>query len=560
MKKLIFTLITLFTFQTSFSQLVVNNNTLTPAQLVQNVLLGAGVTVSNITYNGSAANANTIQNTIGTFNGASANVGLVSGVIMGSGDVTVAVGPNNQGGASLGGSGNFGVDPDLAAITPNQIYDESILEFDFVPQGDSIKFQYVFASEEYDEYVCGSVNDAFGFFVSGPGFAGPFTNGAENIALIPGTNTPVSINTVNLGVPGSTTGGNPANCQSIDPNWASYNIYYSQNTQQSVQYDGMTVVLTAKAAVTCGETYHIKLAIGDAGDGAWDSGVFLEEGSFSSSGVTITAESVLGGSTIAESCGQAIFTFERPDTTGSFTINFEIGGTATPGTDYTAVPDSIIIPQGQTTGTITVDAFADSDVEGQETITFFIIYDNGCGNDTVQATIYIDNVEPIEVIVSPGGEICTDNGEFAILGATATGGYGPLTYTWDNGAGVGDTVIVAPLVTTSYTVTVIDTCGNSVTSSAIEIIVQCDILVPNVFTPNGDGVNDYFYILNMDQYPNSTVIVFNRWGKKVYESTNYQNNWNGDGASDGTYYYIVKPSDPDIDERHGHVTILREKN
>jgi gliding motility-associated-like protein len=475
---------------------------------------------------------------------------------MGSGDVQVAPGPNNQGGASLGGGFIAGVDPDLAAITPNTVYDEAILEFDFVPQGDSIEFQYVFASEEYDEYVCGSVNDAFGFFISGPGITGPFSNNGANIALIPGTTTPVSINTVNLGVSGMN--GTPANCTAIDPNWASYNIYYTQNTQQSIQYDGKTVILTAFAAVQCGETYHIKLAIGDAGDGAFDSGVFLQEGSFSSNGVSITASSVTGGNTIAEGCGTAIFTFNRPDTTGNFTIHFDIGGTATPGSDYTSVPDSIIIPQGQTSATVTVDAFTDSNLEPQETITFFIIYSNGCGNDTVQATIYIDNVEILQVEVGAPSEICTDAGEFAILSASATGGYGPLTYVWDNGGGVGDTVVVTPGQTINYQVTVTDTCGNSDTEF-LEVIVNCDIVVPNVFTPNGDGQNDVFRIQYMDDYPNSRLVIFNRWGRKVFETDNYQNNWGGDGAADGTYYYIVTPSDPDQPEQHGHVTIIREK-
>jgi len=285
--------------QLSRAQLVVDNTTNTPTWLVQNVLAGAGVTVSNVTLNG--VPATTVSNTIGSFNGTASNIGLSDGMIMGSGNVQVAIGPNNSGSASLGGGGFPGSDPDLQAITPNQIYDEAILEFDFIPVGDSIKFRYVFSSEEYDEYVCGSVNDAFGFFLSGPGIAGPYTNGAKNIAIIPGTSTPVSINTVNLGVSGSN--GIASNCAAIDPNWASYNVFYNgTNTQQSVQYDGWTVVLEAKSAVQCGQQYHIKLAIGDAGDGVFDSGVFLEGGSFSSEGVQVSVSTVTGDTTIVEGC------------------------------------------------------------------------------------------------------------------------------------------------------------------------------------------------------------------------------------------------------------------
>ena len=97
----------------------------------------------------------------------------------------------------------MGSDFDLQSITSNQIYDECVIEFDFVPEGDSISFNYVFVSEEYPEYVCASFNDAFGFFLTGPNPNLPNYN-AENIALIPNpnnpstyTNTPVAINTVN---------------------------------------------------------------------------------------------------------------------------------------------------------------------------------------------------------------------------------------------------------------------------------------------------------------------------------------------------------------------------
>lgn len=515
---------------------------MTPLQYVQNVLLGGGVTVSNVTYTGYA-------NAIGEFSIAGpTNLGMTNGLVLTTGSVLAndplgfgsgddgPMGPNNSTGSGVDNMlpGNAY----LTGVAGTQTFNAAILEFDFIPVGDTVKFNYVFGTEEYMEWITGGFADVFAFVLSGVSTPLP----AVNIATLPVTGQPVTALNVNANV-------NPQ--------------YYVDNETvpgQTVQYDGFTVVLTAEHAVICGETYHIKIMIADAIDGAVDAGVFLEAGSFGSEGVTITASSVTGGSTIAEGCGTAIFTFERPDTTGNFTINFDIGGTALPGTDYTAVPDSIIIPQGQTTATVTVDAFTDALPENQETITFFIIYQNGCGNDTVQATIYIDNVEPLLVSVGPGDKICTSNGEFAFLTATSTGGYGPLSYVWDNGGGFGDTVVVAPTETTNYLVTVTDTCGNSTTASVpVEILVQCDIIVPNVFSPNGDGINDVFIIENMDDYPNSRLVVYSRWGRIVYDTNNYQNNWNGDGVSDGTYYYIVTPSDPEQAEQHGHVTILREK-
>src|SRR5690606_15969665 len=94
---------------------------------------------------------------------------------------------------------NIQTDSDLQAISGMNIHNAAILEFDFVPNGDSLVFRYVFASDEYPSFTCSNYNDAFGFFISGPGITGPFTNNAINIALIPGTNTPVAVNTVNSG-------------------------------------------------------------------------------------------------------------------------------------------------------------------------------------------------------------------------------------------------------------------------------------------------------------------------------------------------------------------------
>jgi hypothetical protein len=442
---------------------------MTPTQYVQNVLLGGGVTISNVTYTGYA-------NAIGEFTIAgSTNLGMTNGLVMTTGtamlnDPTYGsnMGPHGPNTSTGAGADNMQPgDAYLTSVAGAQTYNAAILEFDFVPVGDTVKFNYVFGTEEYMEWITGGFADVFAFVLSGVTTA----LSPVNIATLPSTGQPVTALNVNANV-------NPQ--------------YYVDNENpagQTVQYDGFTVVLQAKHAVICGETYHIKLMIADALDGAVDAGVFLEAGSFGSEGVTITAASVTGGTTIAEGCGTAVFTFERPDTTGNFTINFDIAGTSSMGTDYTSVPDSIIIPQGSTTASITVDAFTDTITEGQETITFFIIYQNGCGNDTVQATIYIDNVSPLVVQVGPSDEICTDAFEFANLTAVATGGYGPLSYFWDQGGGAGDSVIVAPPNTTNYMVTVNDTCGNSATAY-LEIVVLCDVQVPNVFTPNQDNIND----------------------------------------------------------------------
>lgn len=282
------------------------NNTNTVAWYVQNVLLGANVTVSNITYNGSVANASANQPSVGEFSNPGMQVGLSNGMIMGTGNVNLASQPNLGGGSSSGNTGpsSSANDVSLATLISGQQYDKCIIEFDFIPTGDSISFSYVFASEEYPEYVCSGYNDVFGFFLTGPNpLGGNYTS--LNLARVPNslnplsfTSTPVAINTINPGVSGSN--GTSSNCSSIDPNWSTYNVYYSGNTGTAYEYDGRTVALPVAIAVNCGDTYHIKLAIADIGDGLYDSGVFLEAGSFSSNGISAAGATAPGDTII---CG-----------------------------------------------------------------------------------------------------------------------------------------------------------------------------------------------------------------------------------------------------------------
>ncbi|HNR54963.1 MAG TPA: choice-of-anchor L domain-containing protein, partial [Flavobacteriales bacterium] len=154
------------------AQLLVDG-TLTPEQLVQNVLLGGGVTVSNITFNGVAMAP--VSEQAGSFIApAGSNLGLEAGLILSSG--LVVSDPDNFDYGANGDVDDFasnqmggGSDADLELLSGQAINDAAILEFDFVPTGDSLQFRYVFGSEEYPSFTCSNYNDAFGFFLSGPG-------------------------------------------------------------------------------------------------------------------------------------------------------------------------------------------------------------------------------------------------------------------------------------------------------------------------------------------------------------------------------------------------------
>jgi gliding motility-associated-like protein len=461
---------------------------MTVEQLVQEVLLGGGVSVSNITFNGLPADQQYVQ--IGKFTGGSELVEFPEALVMGTHFVDSLV----MGGVIFDAIPDAVTnDPDLVQISGQQINDAAVLEFDFVPNGDSLEFRYVFASMEYQSYTCTQFNDAFGFFISGPGITGPFSDDAENIALIPGTDIPVAINTVNGGVP--TGVGVAQNCEDANPNWVEDSQYFVENydlqPEDDVQINGMTTTLTAFAEVQCGEQYHIKLAIGDASDGALDSAVFLEAGSFTSnSAVQVSLDIPIGinDSTLYEGCGNAFLQFIRPVASSGIqeTAFLEISGTATNGVDFTPeLPDSIVFPPGVDTVNVFLTAPFDGQNEGEETVVVTITnVASECSGAilTSEFVFYIREPDPLVVEGFDGAlQDCSDEIDlFPII----TGGYGEYGYNWSNGLS-SDTITVSPGFTTTYFVTVTDTCG--VEPELAEFNVDVPVYPP-VFVDLGDDV------------------------------------------------------------------------
>lgn len=444
------------------AQLQVSTN-LTPQQLVQDVLAGGCVNITNVSFNGQA-NPSTARPGSGSFlNGAATNLGLGAGIILSSGPVNEISGPANgfQSGTL---SPNYTSDADLQSITGVGINNASILEFDFIPSGDSISFRYVFGSEEYPEFVCSQFNDAFGFFLSGPGISGPFSNNAVNLAIIPGGNVPVAINTVNSGSPGA--GYQASGCAQADINWQSNSQYYVNNANGStVVYDGFTVVLTAKAAVQCGQVYHIKLAIADASDSSYDSGVFIEAGSFTSVPFVpeLAPSPAIVGNTILESCLELSMEFRRTvcDPSQPETIQLTYGGTATMGEDITPTfPDELTFGPGETS--ILVPFFAPVDPDGPETLIINIIALD-CNGDlgTTTFNFLIDELPPMALPATNATIAC---GGSTVIAPVVTGGFGDYQYEWSTGD-TTNTITVSPTADATYTLTVTDLCDYSITTS-----------------------------------------------------------------------------------------------
>lgn len=409
--------------------------TITPhnnAQELAQRLVGDGVTISNVSFTGRAEMASFFNNRSGT------NINIDSGIVLTSGRAR-SQGSNRgvdgngmaQANAALADNG-WGLpgDANLAAAigSPlNDLEDACVLEFDFVPLGDSIKFRYVFSSEEYTSaFVC-SFNDAFAFFISGPGIAG-----MKNIALVPGTTIPVSIFNVN-DVP---LGGCPNN-----------QAYYIDNRSNTrFTHDGHTTVLTAMEQVQPCQTYHLKLVISDVGDDAYDSGVFLEAKSLTSAAIGMTnltqTDPVSGLSYLVEGCATGAFNVRRPRKDPyPLVVNFSFGGTAINGVDYLPMPTSVIIPANDSFVTVNVNPIMDLVPEGIEVIKIYALA--GCASSTIPTDSTIIQIRDYDILsLTPDTALICRNGSIQLQ---ASNGY--TTYQWEPDPTLSSATIMDPIAT-----------------------------------------------------------------------------------------------------------------
>ncbi len=448
-------------FQSSYAQLQTTSASgITPLQLVQNILVGTGVTVSNVKFNGSLS-APTASNQLGSFTTGTnvTNLGFPNGIIMSTGGISSAT--NGQTSTAITGTELTTVAELLQYAGANPIYDAAVLEFDFIPLSDTIKFRYVFGSREYPVFVCTQFNDIFGFFISGMNPTGPnYAN--KNIALIPGTNNPVSINTINGGVSQGT----------VTPCILTNTQYY-HTPIPNITYNGLTTALTAWALVIPCTPYHMKLTLADLGDRNYDSGVFLEANSFSSPQISINtafSSPIVSTQNAIEGCNNIILTFKFPyNVPYPFQIPIvSIGGTATNGVDYPMLPNLLTIPTGSDSVRLVISPFYDHISEGMETIRL-VFQTSVCGDlDTV--VFNIQNYDSLSVEAYGDTILCNNQTPISVV---AQNGITPYQYFWSNGA--GNTAMVTPTLsaTTMYYIMVRDACFNT-SSDSVLVVIDCD--------------------------------------------------------------------------------------
>lgn len=398
----------LFISSTTSAQLTLDT-TATPLQYAQSIV-GPGFSIQNVKLNCPSMSSAAI------FTNTTSNIGLPNGALFTTGKARIALkttADNNLKDASY----NYIApgDKDLDMIAKYATYDACVLEFDLIPTCDTLKIEYVFGSEEYPEYVNREFNDIFAFFISGPGIPG----GTQNIAVVPGTNKEVSINSINSNTNSS---------------------YYIENsTGKTIQYDGFTKPLTAKAVVTPCGLYHLKIAIADVADGTYDSGVFIKGKSISCNSTITTYATRATSFDAVKGCRPGNFTFCRDgDLTNPYTINYTIKGTATNGVDYKTILNTIVIPAGQKCANLKIESI-DNNVAGPEkTIELYYQYGICPVSDTVRLSI----INTLPFYAGPDVVMCSN--DTVPIGIAPALGY---TYSWTPSTGLSNPDIPNPTLT-----------------------------------------------------------------------------------------------------------------
>jgi gliding motility-associated-like protein len=449
--------ILLFSFLSffGFGQMTISTGVLTPAQYVNN-LVGPGISVSNVTYTGNAAQ-------IGSFGGTS-NIGFpAGGVVLSSGATTELVGTAATATAgqtnvsALSNTMNPTVNDMLTIANANlqslgigsafSATDGAILEFDFVPISNVVSFNFVFSSDEYLTYVNTQFNDIFGFFVAGPGITGPysspagFPNGSVNLATVPGSTNPITISTIHPGL----------NAQ-----------YYVSNAGGLTHtMNGFTVPIPITFDVICGETYHFKFAVADVADNYLSTAVFLENDSFTSPPVNLSLETASGSDTIPEACVDANVLFIRSacESLDTLIVDYTVTGTASNGVDFNIAASPITMLPGQDTAAINIIPIVDALVEGTETIIIQVQYLDGSGNlQTISGILYLNDIQPVVIDETDFTVQCFNDS--ILISAVASGGSESFTYDWQASASdsTSDIVSINQNGSFNYLITVTDVC------------------------------------------------------------------------------------------------------
>jgi hypothetical protein len=263
--KITFNILCFLTTLLTFSQnITVDSQTFSPQELIENILIDSNC-IDNISVtNFIGGDFGGLEQSFGYFDATGTTFPFETGIVLSTGRLSNVPGPNTT--LSDDDAPNWSGDNDLEIVlNETNTINATILEFDFTSVATEISFRYIFASEEYQEGNPNTCNfsDLFGFLIR-PVAETQYTN----IALVPGTNTPVKVTTVHPEIPGGCAAENEDYFESFNP------------AVTPINFNGQTTILTAIAQTVPNETYHVKLVIADEQNYRFDSAVFLEAGSF----------------------------------------------------------------------------------------------------------------------------------------------------------------------------------------------------------------------------------------------------------------------------------------
>lgn len=407
----IYIILPFWCFSQTASQLTVTPNSIA-TQLAQ-IITGSGVSVSSASLNCGSGGSGTFAYPATS---TSFSLGLTGGILLTTGNATDAAGFAQILSVS---TGNNYSDPDLTAISSQATNDVCILTFSFVPVCNQVSITSVFGSSEYDGYQCSTYNDAFGIFLSGPNPSGGNYTGV-NMATLP-SGVPIAINNINDGSSPCTVASNPT--------------YYQDNsTGTEIAYEGLTTAITSVKPVVPCSTYFMKIAIADAVDEIYDSGVFIGGNSVSCS----TAPSASITSTSA-SCGGA---------TGTASVTTS---------NYTATPTYSWSPGGQTTSSINNLPAGIYTCE--------VSFVTGCSGVYTQTLVTtVSNPSTFSLSTSTHQALCS-NSTTGSATLSISGGAPPYSIAWTT-TPTQTTSTINNLLPGTYSVTVHDNAGCSQTTSA----------------------------------------------------------------------------------------------
>jgi len=495
-----------------------DNETYSISELVTDVLIDSECSQAfNVTFS-TGSNFGT-TNGIGYFESNGSSWPFESGLIMTSGDVINAVGPET--GVLSDGTFDWPGDADLESVIPGlengDTNNASILEFDFIPVTDRMSFDFIFAAEEYGAFQC-TFTDAFAFLLTD-------TQGiTTNLAIVPGTVDPISVLTVR------DEQYNTA-CESVNPEF--FGNYYGPGGLPALtnptNFLGHTIPMTAVADVIPNELYHIKLVVADDGDTAYDSAVFLSAGSFNIGDLDL-GEDILLDSGDALCQGQELI--------------LDAGGLPNNSTISWYMDGNLIDGENEVTLTVNETAFYSANI---------VINETDC---TFSDEILVEFFAVPDLVAIDNNIIKCANEDYLLeVEVINTNELNSLTYYWsldgiDLQVGPDSTYNLDDISEESgeFTVSVFDDITSCWSSTSIQVnFYQNSYCLdkPQGLSPNGDGINDCLILDHLEDREDIRVAeVFNRYGAKVFELNDYVDQWcgtdqNGEILPVGTYFYII---------------------